>query len=199
MINKIGIFIFAIILIGLGYFFFNPFEKKSPARDILSNMNDISRVDPNQTQLGHRHRLVPDLTHPQTTSMTVPVDEWQGRQGYWFTGMSDGGFGHTLPVELTNPMKKKELLNLGIIKYNANCSVCHGKTGDGRGAMSKYSEYPTISSFWSEKYRDYPLGKMFNSIAKGQGNMPAFGSKLSPKDIWSIILHIQQLQQDQHK
>lgn len=66
-----------------------------------------------------------------------------------------------------------------------NCSGCHG--GHGGGGMGPSLRDP----IWFFGDHD---GQIFNSIAYGRSDgMPAWGSKIPPKQIWELVAYIKSL------
>ncbi|MEG1938024.1 MAG: cytochrome c [Akkermansia sp.] len=114
---------------------------------------------------------------------------------YTLTGRVNGSFGDMLPVELGGMLDSPRLLREGKELYVIHCAVCHGANGDGKGAMMRYPEFPRVEAFWEAKYRNYPLGRMFVSVADGQGNMPAFRTRLTVRQLWSTIWWVRDIQQ----
>jgi mono/diheme cytochrome c family protein len=96
-----------------------------------------------------------------------------------------------------NPVKPtQEALDRGKTLYQVNCALCHGVEGKGDGkvgeacmplppAIGTKSKYPQHSN---------PDGYFYYNIYSGKNNMPAFGYKLSPEEISSIVLHLRELQ-----
>ncbi len=110
----------------------------------------------------------------------------QAGSSYLTTGKTHGSFGNVLPAELGGMVRYGDILKTGETVYTVHCRVCHGAGMTGNGAMSAYPEYPVMPSLLDEKFVRYPLGQLFHSIAWGQGNMPAFGNKLTAREIWSV-------------
>ncbi len=111
---------------------------------------------------------------------------------YFLSGVSGSEGINSLPQELGVISRQKEISVLGKTRYVTHCSVCHGLNGDGKGPMSQYADYPQVGDFRSADYVNMTAGRMFRSIRAGQGNMPAFGNKLTAKEIWSIVFYIRQ-------
>lgn len=74
--------------------------------------------------------------------------------------------------------------------FKANCAVCHGASGDantptGKALKAKDLKLPEVQSQSDSQLADV--------ITKGRGKMPAFGSKLSPDVINSLVAYIRQI------
>jgi glucose/arabinose dehydrogenase len=75
--------------------------------------------------------------------------------------------------------------------WERNCASCHGKLAQGGGAGTK--------SFLTEEYRSrsYDRG-FFDTIKEGKADlgMSAFGETLTNEQIWGLVNHIRQLQDE---
>jgi cbb3-type cytochrome c oxidase subunit III len=76
--------------------------------------------------------------------------------------------------------------------YSANCLVCHGGNGNGRGPLavnlpSKPRDFTDRS--WMAHHAD---GTFFTSISRGVPgtSMPAFADRLSEREIWAVVAYI---------
>lgn len=74
--------------------------------------------------------------------------------------------------------------------FKANCAVCHAADGSGNSPTGKALGAKDLKSEEVQKKTDAELAEL---IAKGKGKMPAFGSKLSPDVINSLVAYIRQL------
>lgn len=118
---------------------------------------------------------------------------------YLTTGKSGGSYGQLLPAELGGMGNRDAVASRGEAVFKARCVVCHGQSASGDGIMSTYPDYPEMPSLLKDKYVAYPLGQLFWSVAKGQGNMPAFEKRLSAADLWSVSHYIRVLQDGKDK
>jgi mono/diheme cytochrome c family protein len=103
---------------------------------------------------------------------------------------ADGSWTTEFPMEASY-----RLIETGRQQYDIFCSVCHGKTGDGKGITS-YNNYGIniAASFHSDKYREMPNGQLYNTIVNGYGQMMGYGDKLSLEERWAIVLYMRALQ-----
>jgi mono/diheme cytochrome c family protein len=74
--------------------------------------------------------------------------------------------------------------------YMQNCARCHGADGRGKTALGKTFKSPDLTISIIQKRNDQRLTR---SIAKGRGNMPAFGKKLSKEEITALIGYVRSL------
>ncbi|MGI9102484.1 MAG: c-type cytochrome [Terriglobales bacterium] len=74
--------------------------------------------------------------------------------------------------------------------FASKCAMCHGKTGAGDTAMGKNLKLRDLSSADVQKASDKELK---DTINKGKGKMPAYGSKLSDPQIDDLVKFIRSL------
>ena len=74
--------------------------------------------------------------------------------------------------------------------FKTNCTLCHADDGSGNSPTGKALKAKDLRSAEVQKQTDAALTEV---IAKGRGKMPAFGSKLSPDVINSLVAYIRQL------
>lgn len=119
----------------------------------------------------------------------------------FYTGSPDGGktWVERVPVEVT-----MDLLHRGQDRYNIYCVVCHGYTGDGKGAVG-VSFNPVVPTFHDPKYSDPSDyfgrdGYLFHTAmvgkvgGDGKQTMPAYAHAVSERDAWAIVAYIRALQ-----
>jgi|YNPBryunderm2012_1023409.scaffolds.fasta_scaffold03661_5 mono/diheme cytochrome c family protein len=111
------------------------------------------------------------------------------------TGRRQGGWVTALPVPVT-----AELLRRGEERYNIYCSPCHGLAGYGDGPIAVRAEalqegtWTPPSSLHTELVRSRPDGHLYNTIANGIRNMPAYGPQIDVADRWAIVAYVRALQ-----
>ncbi|HSY59505.1 MAG TPA: cytochrome c [Terriglobales bacterium] len=74
--------------------------------------------------------------------------------------------------------------------FKTNCTLCHGDDGSGNSPTGKALKAKDLASAEVQAISDADLATV---IAKGKGKMPAFGSKLSPDVINSLVVYIRHL------
>lgn len=84
-------------------------------------------------------------------------------------------------------------METGRERYNIYCSVCHDQTGSGNGTVVQrgYLRPPHLAD---ERLVDSPDGYIYDVIANGVRNMPAYGNKISEADRWAIVMYVRALQ-----
>lgn len=110
----------------------------------------------------------------------------------FFSGKDEAGnWIKEFPLEVTH-----ELMELGQEKFNTFCYACHGKSGDGNGITKKYGMVAT-SSYHDDRIKEMAIGEIFNTATHGFGQMNGYGTKLSPRERWAVILYVRALQRVQ--
>lgn len=128
---------------------------------------------------------------------TVAVGELHADEAR-FLGQLEGEWVTSFPVEVT-----PALLDRGQERYDIYCSPCHGLAGYGDGMVSKRADelqegtWTPPSSFHTELVRSRPVGHLYNSVANGIRNMPAYGSQVGVDDRWAIVAWVKALQRSQ--
>ncbi|MBF0146605.1 MAG: c-type cytochrome [Magnetococcales bacterium] len=76
----------------------------------------------------------------------------------------------------------------GMRFYLANCSVCHGKAGDGRGPRSEFIDPKPRNFRHPASQHKYNRPRLFDVIAKGvvRSEMPAWDKVLTPQEIANV-------------
>lgn len=96
-------------------------------------------------------------------------------------------------TELQNPLPRTpETLARGQKVYMTTCVVCHGPEGDGKGYI--VPPFPTPPSLHSDKVRNWPDGRIFHVITRGQNLMPSYASQILPEDRWAAIHYLRALE-----
>lgn len=70
--------------------------------------------------------------------------------------------------------------------YHINCTPCHGEDGQGNGTIVEAGKFPKVPAY-SERLATINDGKAFYSIKYGKNLMGAYGTVLSPTQIWQVI------------
>lgn len=119
---------------------------------------------------------------------------------HFFRGRAGGGWARTFPaqVELTEATMARGKQRFGIY-----CTPCHGVGGLGDGVVHKRAEglaqggWIQPSNVTQEYLRNMPVGELYNTIANGVRNMPAYGAQIAPEDRWAIVVYLRALQRSQ--
>jgi mono/diheme cytochrome c family protein len=95
--------------------------------------------------------------------------------------------------ELVNPLPRTQaVLERGHKVFMNTCVVCHGPEGDGQGYIVPI--YPMPPSLHSLKVRNWPDGRIFHVITRGQNLMPSYATQILPEDRWAVIHYVRALE-----
>lgn len=94
----------------------------------------------------------------------------------------------TLPLSLTRP-----LLERGRRRFEAFCSPCHSRLGDG-GGMVVQRGFKQPRSFHELRLVESPVGYFFDVITNGFGQMSSYAAQIDPADRWAIAAYVKALQ-----
>jgi hypothetical protein len=106
--------------------------------------------------------------------------------------LSDGTPVRELPLPLS-----PSLLRRGRERYGIFCAPCHDRAGTGRGMIVERG-FKAPPSFHLDRLREAPLGRFFEVITNGFGEMSPYASVIPPDDRWAIAAHVRVLQLSQH-
>ncbi len=121
---------------------------------------------------------------------------------YYDTGKIGDFYGDGLPSEITGDpaVFNAEFIKRGEQRYNINCAICHGTSGNGKGVTSKYgiltafnllqpgsTDPANAGAFRSD-------GAIFDVITHGKGLMGSYGGNITVRDRWAIVAYIRALQ-----
>jgi mono/diheme cytochrome c family protein len=96
-------------------------------------------------------------------------------------------------AELKNPLEPTpDVLAHGKFVFENVCITCHGPHGAGDGHVTAL--FPKPPSLMTQKVRDWPDGQLFHRPMRGQNSMPSHARQVDERDIWSVVLHIRQMQ-----
>lgn len=94
-----------------------------------------------------------------------------------------------------NPVAQdRRALASGREAYTGSCAVCHGATGDGRGAFGE-GLYPPASDLRTHDTQEKSDAQLFWIIKNGLSfaGMPAFGGQYNDQAIWSLVTYTRSL------
>jgi mono/diheme cytochrome c family protein len=92
--------------------------------------------------------------------------------------------------ELINPIEAtKYNVAEGKRLYNINCTPCHGEDGQGNGTIVADGKFPKVPSY-ADRLPTINDGKAFYSVKYGKNLMGAYGTVLSPNQIWQVIHYV---------
>ncbi len=114
-------------------------------------------------------------------------------------GRRDGDWAAGFPLPVT-----ESLLSRGRERYRIFCAPCHGLDGGGDGPVARRADrlqegtWTPPTSLHTDVVRERPAGHLYNTIANGIRNMPAYGPQLAPQDRWAVVAYVRALQRSQN-
>lgn len=122
-------------------------------------------------------------------------DLWQGgppRQAPPDGTIPEGGIARAAALT-TPPPLTRALIDRGQQRYDIFCVVCHGRTGDGDGAVVQRG-FPAPPSFHIARLVAAPPAYIVDVITHGHGVMYSYADRVAPRDRWAIAAYVKTLQ-----
>ena len=188
---------------------------KDPPIHIIQNMDDVGRLDPQSQNFASY--LIEDsvvFISPHKMSMMKPVEGTVPRGNDDFIADDEfirtkheiesgtyisGKYLRKIPKEFK---VDQSFLDRGKERYDIYCSVCHGATGDGKGAVTNEifswhrnlmpANYHDPSDVNMENWNKD--GYLYSVVANGVGNMNGYASQISVEDRWKIVAYVRSLE-----
>lgn len=116
----------------------------------------------------------------------------------YFTGRPAPG-SDTFVEETPVPISRA-VLERGQQRYDIYCGICHGGTGDGRGAVTQRGVGRSMvqpPAFTTDRIMNMPDGQIYNIITNGGSVMPSYRVQIPVEDRWAIISYVRALQRSQ--
>ena len=96
--------------------------------------------------------------------------------------------------ERQNPVASNgDSLKEGKVLYEANCAVCHGEKGDGKGPGAKALPVKPENFTDAKMMEAMTDGELFYKLSEGRMPMPGFKSKLAEEQRWQVINYVRTL------
>ena len=188
-------------------------SKAQSASEVFADGRSMRAYAPGTVAWGRSvHRPDPDMlkdsdlayrgyeVDPKTgQTVTVPDDQGNPQPKYL------AGYPDTVTVDAA-------FIDRGQHEYMVHCYTCHGADGQGMGptkrAMDRLGKQPSTGTValkpanlvTEPKFAEgvYPNGRMYNTIAHGQGTMgPGIGRQILIEDRWAIIAYVRAMQRAQ--
>lgn len=189
----------AVLVISVGGFRGGKF--KHEVFQLIPDMDKQDRIDPQTTSdffsdgLGARKPVA--NTVPQGL---VPADRadantiiFTNDNSYLHTGLfNDDVFGSGIPTAELGLTAETlpAFIKRGSVVFDANCSSCHGISGNGKGVVASYG-VPAVANLQTTILTD---GNIYDVIVNGRGGMSAFGYQVNVEDRWAIIAYLRAIQ-----
>ncbi|WP_185863857.1 c-type cytochrome [Blattabacterium cuenoti] len=134
------------------------------------------------------------LFSKEKTSSLYPVEGTVSRNDLFYNliNIKNKGLNYSKNI-IQNPLysihyEKKEItIKKGKKLYQINCSICHGKNGDGQGELVKNEKIFGIPNY---KDRDLTIGSVYYVITYGKNNMNSYASQLNEIDRWRVSEYV---------
>jgi mono/diheme cytochrome c family protein len=95
---------------------------------------------------------------------------------------------------LKSPIEETEaVVEEGKKIYTNFCIQCHGKEGQGNGAVVTKGGHPAPGAY-NGPLKDLPEGKMFHTLTYGKGVMGSHASQLTKLERWKVVAYVKELQ-----
>ena len=119
---------------------------------------------------------------------SVPFDA-PLKSTYFASGKIGDKWGQGMPPEVK---LDAALMARGQERYQINCAVCHGDTGQGDGITTKYG-LVGVANLTQEMFVDMEDGHLFYTIGHGKGQMGGY-PQIRVEDRWAIVAYVRALQ-----
>ena len=130
--------------------------------------------------------------------MPAPETLPMGYGPYPFTG-KDEKTAKLAEQALVNPLRPTmDVLERGQKIFHDYCRTCHGVEGQGDGPIVGPNLFPAPPSLHTDVVRNFPDGRIFHIITRGQNAMPSYADKITPRDRWAVIHFVRALQRALH-
>lgn len=164
---------------------------EDPGNEYAPNMYVSFAYEP-MTQLADK----PNTINPNGMNMRLPVKNTiaRGQMDYTTYNLPKTNEGYEAAASLKNPLPAS-IYNVAEGKrlYNINCIPCHGELGKADGTIVAAGKFPPPPAYDSERIKTTPEGKMFYSVKYGKNLMGAYGTVLSPMQIWQVLHYVNTL------
>jgi len=196
---------------GLRDYSFLPHKTKRPPIELFPDMvrqDKVKAQAPSDFFADGRGARAPiagtvPLGYTQPTALAAAADGavmggaydvvlFAGKEDYANTGKVGTNWGNGLPFEAT-----LATLQRGHDRYQIQCAVCHGATGQGNGIATKYG-LVGVANLHQQRIRDMSNGEIYNTIVNGKNTMLGYGASVQVPDRWAIIAYIRALQRSQN-
>lgn len=134
----------------------------------------------------------PNTINENGMNMRLPAPHTiaRGQADYATYDLPKTNEGYEAASSLVNPIQAT-VYNVAEGKrlFNINCTPCHGEDGQGNGTIVADGKYPKVPAY-ADRLPTINDGKAFYSIKYGRNLMGAYGTVLSPSQIWQVIHYI---------
>jgi mono/diheme cytochrome c family protein len=139
-----------------------------------------------------RKSIVPDpYGMPREAPVgSVPVSSPSGAPAHISQASLDSA-----AATLTNPLASSAaVLARGKLKYEQNCTACHGPAGAGDGPVVGNGKFPFAPTLVAGTAPARSDGYLYAVIVAGRNFMPPYGERINEADRWAVVHYVRQLQ-----
>jgi mono/diheme cytochrome c family protein len=100
-----------------------------------------------------------------------------------------------ISADIKNPTElSQSTIQQGYALYHAaDCVVCHGRLGDGKGFDAKNGHMNVHDWRNAEYIKNFTDAKLYAILAKGKDVMPAYEKHNTPDQLWFMVDYIRSL------
>jgi mono/diheme cytochrome c family protein len=91
----------------------------------------------------------------------------------------------------------RALLERGRDRFDRFCAACHGVLGTGNPAVVENARLRPPPSLHEPHIRVQPPGRIYRTIHRGFGLMPAYAAQLDVRDRWAVVAYLRVLWRSQ--
>src|SRR5262245_29034735 len=91
----------------------------------------------------------------------------------------------------------RDVLERGRLRFDVFCSVCHDRTGGGKGMIERRG-FTKPPSLHEPRLRQARPGYFVHVMTRGFGAMPDYAAQIPPAERWEIAAYVRALQLSQH-
>jgi len=97
-------------------------------------------------------------------------------------------------VQAQNPVKSSpESLARAKKWWALDCTMCHGKDGDGKGEIAKDMKLTIVDFTDPKTLKDHTDGEIYYVIKNGHNDMPAEGPRIKTEEGWDLVNYVRSL------
>ncbi|MHC4838048.1 MAG: quinol:electron acceptor oxidoreductase subunit ActD [Planctomycetota bacterium] len=173
---------------------YNAYHKTSdqPRVHLIKDMDKQDRFRPQgSTSLFEDGRM-----SRQPVAATVAQGELR-LDSAWYEGKDGPDYVDLIPMQVD-----EATLERGRERFAIYCAPCHGHDGRGQGTVHQRATLLTDQGLaqWvpptdlaAERILEQPAGQIYETIAKGRNNMPAYNVQIPVEARWAIVAYTQAL------
>ncbi|WP_341652827.1 cytochrome c [Blattabacterium cuenoti] len=171
------------------------FDKTKPNVVYMPDMYYSEAYEPYSDPYSYNKKNIKiPLFSKEKTSSLYPVEGTVSRNDLFYNliNIKNKELNYSKNI-IQNPLysihyEKKEItIKKGKKLYQINCSICHGKNGDGQGELVKNEKIFGIPNY---KDRDLTIGSVYYVITYGKNNMNSYASQLNEIDRWRVSEYV---------